>query len=225
MKPTYQLFGLPLLVLIGAFACTAQTPPSADSTLDAPGVPAFLKALPQPEAEPWTPITREQRLEHYQAQIFSPSAAIGAAVGAAIGQSINSPKEWGQGWGAYGMRAASGYASTLVSNTITFGVSALVHEDNRYFRSKRQDFIARLGHVIASPYVSRNDAGRQHLSVSMLLGSAGASSIPLVWSPASWQGLNNVGLNYLIWYGQAAGVNLVREFHPTVVRIFRAKKP
>ena len=46
-------------------------------------------------------------------------------MGAAIGQSINSPKEWGQGWGAYGMRAASGYASTLTSNTITFGGAVL----------------------------------------------------------------------------------------------------
>ena len=200
--------------------CTAQ-----DSTLDTAGLPVFLKLLPQPAPEPWNPITPKQRFDHYASQTFSPMAALGAASGAAISQGINSPKEWGQGWGAYGIRAASGYGGTLVGNTITFAVSALAHEDNRYFRSKTAGFGSRLGHVMASPYVSRNDAGSQRLSASMFLGSAGASGIPLAWSPRSWQGWNNVGLSYLIWYGQAAGVNLVREFYPTIVRRYRNKKP
>ena len=225
MKPVYKFVHLPLLILVAACACTAQNPQPPDATLDAAGLPVFLKVLPQPAEEPWTTITSKQRFDLYASQTFSPFAAIGAATGAAIGQGINSPKEWGQGWGAYGIRAASGYGGTLVGNTITFGVSALVHEDNRYFRSKPQDVRARLGHVIASPYVSRNDAGRQRFSVSMFLGSAGSSGIPLAWSPASWQGWDNAGLNYLIWYGQVAGVNLVREFYPTLVRHFRAKKP
>lgn len=222
MKPVYKFVHLPLLFLVAACACTAQNSQSPDSTLNADGLPVFLKVLPQPAPEPWTPITRKQRFDHYASQTFSPFAALGAASGAAISQGLNSPKEWGQGWGAYGIRAASGYGGTLVGNTITFGVSALVHEDNRFFRSKSEGFGARLEHVIASPYVSRNDAGRQRFSTSMLLGGAGSSGIPLAWSPASWQGWDNVGLNYLIWYGQVAGVNLVREFYPTLVRHFRS---
>ncbi len=225
MKPAYKFVHLPLLILVAACSCTAQNSQPPDATLDAAGLPVFLKVWPQPAQEPWTTITRKQRFDYYASQTFSPFAAIGAATGAAISQGINSPNEWGQGWGAYGIRAASGYGGNLVGNTITFGVSALVHEDNRYFRSKPQDIRARLGHAIASPYVSRNDAGRQRFSVSMFLGSAGSSGIPLAWSPASWQGWDNAGLNYLIWYGQVAGVNLVREFYPTLVRHFRAKKP
>lgn len=225
MKPVYKFVPLPLLILVAAWVCTAQNPQPADSTLDADGLPVFLKVLPQPAPEPWTTITRKQRFDYYASQTFSPFAAIGAAAGAAISQGTNSPKEWGQGWGAFGIRAASGYGGTLVGNTITFGVSALAHEDNRFFRSKSEGFGARLGHAIASPYVARNDAGRQRFSTSMFLGSAGSSGIPLAWSPASWQGWDNVGLNYLVWYGQLAGVNLVREFYPTLVRHFRGKNP
>ncbi len=220
MPPLSNFIQLPLFLLIAAGNCAAQ-----DATLDSTGLPGVLKLLPQPAPEPWTPITPKQRFNHYASQTFSPLSALGAASGAAISQGLSSPKEWGQGWGAYGIRAASGYGGTLVGNTITFGVSALLHEDNRYFRSKTAGLGSRLGHVIASPYVSRNGAGSQHFSASMFLGSAGASSIPLAWAPPSWQGWNNVGLNYLIWYGQVAGINLAREFYPTVVRRFRGKKP
>lgn len=220
MQPFYRFSYLALVILVAEGTCTAQ-----DSAPDAKDAPAFLKLLPQPAPEPWSTITPKQRFDNYASQTFSPVAALGVAAGAAISQGINSPKEWGQGWGAYGLRATSSYGGTLVGNTITFAVSAVVHEDNRYFRSKTEKFGGRLGHVMASPYVSRNDAGRQHFSTSMFLGSAGSSGIPLAWSPRSWQGWNNVGLSYLIWYGQGAGVNLVREFYPTLTRRFRAKKP
>ena len=101
----------------------------------------------------------------------------------------------------------------------------MVHEDNRYFRSNAEGLGARLEHVTASPYICRNDAGRQRFSTSLFLGSAGSSGIPLAWGPRSWQGWNNVGLSYLIWYGQVAGTNLVREFYPTIASRFRSKKP
>ena len=222
MKPAYSVSHL-LLVLITACTCAAQNSQSPDATLNADGLPVFLKALPQPEPEPWTSITPKQRFNHYASQTFSSDAVLGAVSGAAIAQGINTPREWGQGWGAFGIRTASSYGGTLVGNTITFGVSALVHEDNRFFRSPSADFRARLRHVLASPYVARNDAGRKRFSTSMFLGSAGSSGIPLAWSPRSWQGWDNVGLNYLIWYGQMSGVNFVREFYPTLVRRFRNK--
>jgi len=130
----------------------------------------------------------------------------------------------GQGWGAYGIRLTSSYGATLVGNTVTFGTGALFHDDNRYFRSGSEGFLGRLGHVIVSPYVARSDAGRRRFSTSMFMGSAAYSGVQLAWSPGSWQGWDDVGINYLIWYGQVAGVNLVKEFYPSMVRHFRVKQ-
>ena len=112
----------------------------------------------------------------------------------------------------------------MVSNTITFGVSALAHEDYRYYRSKADGFGARLGYVITSPYLARAGDGHQRLSAAQFMGSAGYAGIPLLWSPPSWQGWDNVAINYLIWYGTRSGVNLIREFYPSVVRHYRDKK-
>lgn len=211
------------LTFLAAWTCSAQALPSADPTLDRTGLPGYVKVLPMPAPEPWSRITSEQRFEQYTSLTFSPFAAIGAAAGGAISQAINSPEEWGQGWSAYGIRVTSSYGATLVGNTINYGFSALFHDDNRYFRSRSGGFGARLRHVIASPYVARNDEGRTRFSTSNFLGSAGYSGIQLAWSPSSWQGGSNVGINYMIWYGQMAGVNLVREFYPSVAQHFRNK--
>jgi len=211
------------IIFLAAWTCCAQSLPSADPTLDATGLPGYLKVLPMPAQEPWSRITSKQRFEQYTSLTFSPFAAIGAAAGGAISQAINSPREWGQGWGAYGIRVTSSYGANLVGNTITYGFSEVVHDDNRYFRSHGGGFGTRLGHVIVSPYVARNDEGRTRFSASNLLGSAGYSGIQLAWSPSSWQGASNVGINYLIWYGQIGGVNLAREFYPSVVQHLRNK--
>jgi hypothetical protein len=210
-----------IVLLSVAPVCFGQSTTATDPTDDQRGLPLYLRALPKPEPEPWSKITFRQRWEQYVALTFSPTAALGSAAGAAISQGIDSPTEWGQGWEAYGIRVASSYGATLVGNTVMASTAAMFHDDNRYFRSKSDRFGSRLGHVILSPYVARNDEGGKRFSTSMFLGSAAYSGVQLAWSPQSWQGWNNVGINYLIWYGQAAGFNLVREFYPSMVRKFR----
>jgi hypothetical protein len=218
-----RIFSSLSAVLFVSSVCFAQGSASSDPVATTKDLPAYLRVLPKPELEPWSQITREQRFNDYVARSFSPVAVLGAVSGAAFSQALDSPTQRGQGWGAYGIRVTSSYGATLVGSTIMYGASALLHEDTRYFRSSSQGFGGRFAHVIVSPYVARNNQGNKHFSTSMFLGSAGYSGIQLAWSPSSWQGWDNVGLNYLIWYGQVAGVNLVREFYPSVVRHYRKK--
>jgi hypothetical protein len=212
-----------LLLCGGALSCFAQTARVADPTLDSAGLPGYLKLLPQPAAEPWRKITEKDRFNYYASMTFSPLASLSAAFGAAISQGIDSPHEWGQGWGPYGIRVASSYGSNVVGNTVTYAASAVFRDDNRYFRSNKNGFKARLGAAALSPYVAHNNSGRPRFSTSSFLGGVGNATISLEWSPPSWQGWGNVGVNYLIWYSETAGINLVREFYPSVVRYFKNK--
>jgi hypothetical protein len=118
---------------------------------------------------------------------------------------------------------ASSYGATIFNVSIQYGTSALFHEDNRYHRSKAASFGGRFGAVVISPFVAYNDRGGKRFSTSSFLGGAGQSTIPLAWSPRSWQGGSEIGINALIWYGQTAGGNLVREFYPSVAAHFRKK--
>lgn len=219
MKPLY----FPALLVLGALTSAAQTAPPVDPTLDSTGLPFYVKLLPEPVAEPWQKITPKERFDLYASYTFSPYAALTSGIGGAISQGINSPKEWGQGWDAFGKRVASSYGATLVGNTITYGLSAVFRDDNRYVRSHKDGFGGRLGSVLISPYVAHNNSGETRFSSSSFLGGAGQSTIQLLWSPPSWQGWNNVGINYLIWYGETAGLNLVREFYPSLVGYYKRK--
>jgi hypothetical protein len=212
------------LLLAGALICPGQIADTADPTLDRTDLPAYLRLLPQPTPEPWRKITPKQRLDSYVAYTYSPLAAVSSALGAAISQGIDSPHEWGQGWGPYGVRVASSYGSTVVGNTITYGTSILFRDDNRYVRSNKRGFGPRLGAVLVSPYVAHNSAGGRRFSMSSFLGGAGQATVQLAWSPRSWQGWNNIGINYLIWYGQVAGINLASELYASIAHYYKNKR-
>ena len=215
---------LPGLVLSGSLMCSAQTADLTDPTLDSSGLPAYVKLLAQPAAEPWRQLTETERFANYSSLTFGPYAGLSSVFGAAISQALDRPHEWGQGGGGYRLRVASSYGSTLVANTIAYGASTLFRDDNRYFRSNKDRFRARLAHVLVSPYQAHDNAGLARFSASSFLGGVGGAAIPLAWSPASWQGWNNVGVNYAIWYGGLAGINLVREFYPSLVRHYKSKR-
>lgn len=204
--------------MCGALICSAQTVPIADPTLDTTGLPGYLKLLPRPTAEPWHKITEKERLNYYVSFTFSPLAVFSAAFGGAMSQGIDSPHEWGQGWGPFGTRVASSYGSFMVGNTITYGASVLFRDDNRYVRSNNPKIKARLAGVLLSPYVAHSNDGQRRFSTSSFLGGVGQAGLPLEWSPRSWQGFKNVGVSYLIWYGETAGINFAREFYTSVLR-------
>jgi hypothetical protein len=218
-----KLISFALVLLTTAAICCAQGSPPSDPTLDPAGLPWAVKVLPKPSPEPWQKITSKQRISLYQQTTFSGFAVLGAATGAAFSQWLDSPTEWGQGAEGYGKRVASSYGATIINGTITLATSALFHDDNRYFRSTSPSLGGRFGAVIISPFVAHNDRGGTRFSTSSFLGGVGQSTIPLAWSPRSWQGASEIGINALIWYGQAAGVNLVREFYPSIAAHFRKK--
>jgi hypothetical protein len=212
-----------VLFAVAATVCGAQSTAPSDPTLDPAGVPWIVRQLPKPAPEPFQKITPKERWTFYQQTTFSGVAVLEAATGAAFSQWLNSPEEWGQGAEGYGRRVASSYGATIINGTIQYGTSALFHEDNRYHRSKAASFGGRFGAVVISPFVAYNDRGGKRFSTSSFLGGAGQSTIPLAWSPRSWQGGSEIGINALIWYGQTAGGNLVREFYPSVAAHFRKK--
>ena len=211
-------------LLTGSMLCSGQTAPVRDPTLDAAGLPAYVRAIPKPAPEPWRKITEKERFENYAYNGFGPTAVLGSAVGAAFSQWLNSPEEWGQGWGAYGKRVGNSYAGSVIGNSIIYGTSIIFHDDNRFFRSQKSEVKARIGYVALSPIIARNDHGGKRFSTSSALGAVGAAAIPRYWAPPSWQGWSNVLSAAAIWYGQRAGMNFAREFYPDIVRAFKHKK-
>jgi hypothetical protein len=162
------------------------------------------------------PLTEKKRFDLYVASTVGPIPLLGEAVGAAVSQWENSPKEWGQGWGAYGERFGSNLAYNGVRQTVTYGTSFLFHEDNRYFASRAHGFWGRTGYAVLSTVRARHPDGGQAFSISAVSGVVAASAISSIWGPSSWKGAGNIAENAGISFATTAAFNVVREFLPDI---------
>ncbi len=198
-----------------ALAQPGPTLPGEPISVDREGIVGKLMGIVGP-SEP-SQMTEEKRFHLYVLSVAGPVPLLGEAVGAGFSQWENSPKEWGQGWGAYGERFGSNLAYNAVRQTITYGTSIAFHEDNRYFASHKHGFWARTGYAVLSTVTARHPDGRQAFSVSSVTGIVGASAISSIWGPRSWQGVGNISENAGISFATTAGFNIVREFLPDLL--------
>jgi hypothetical protein len=197
-----------------ALAQPAAVPPGG-SAVDQEGVVSKLMGIVGP-SEP-SQLTEKKRFHLYVLSVGGPIPLLGEAVGAGVSQWENSPKEWGQGWGAYGERFGSNLAYNAVRQTITYGTSIAFHEDNRYFASHKHGFWARTGYAVLSTVTARHPDGREAFSVSSVTGIVGASAISSTWGPQSWQGVENISKNAGVSFATTAAFNIVREFLPDLL--------
>jgi hypothetical protein len=166
-------------------------------------------------------LTEAKRFHLYLLSAGGPIPILGEAIGAGVSQWDNSPKEWGQGWNAYGERFGSNLAYNGIRQTITYGTSVVFHEDNRYFASHKHGFWARTGYAALSTVVAQHPDGRRIVSVSAVTGVVGASAISSIWGPPSWKGAGNIAENAGVSFLTTAAFNIVREFLPDVLHRHR----
>jgi hypothetical protein len=211
-----------MVVALAIPAVWGQDANRATTALPAPAHEGlFDKALDLVSPAKPTPLTQEERFRLYVSSTIGPLAILSEAASAGVGQWEDSPHEWRQGASGYGKRFANDMAYNAVRQTVTYGLSELLHEDNRYFASNRRTIKGRIVYALLSPAMARRADGRRTVSVSGLVGLAGAASVSLAWAPPSWQGADNAAINFGLSYAGTAGLNLAREFVPGIVRHFR----
>jgi len=162
-------------------------------------------------------LTESERFQQYLLSVGGPVPLLGEAAAAGFGQWTDHPREWGEGWGAYGERYGSNLAYNGVRQTITYAASIALHEDNRYFPSHSHGFWGRSRYAIVSTFAARRPDGQQAFSVSSVSGVIGASAISSMWGPDSSKGYGNIAENAGISFAATAALNLVREFLPDML--------
>ncbi len=162
-------------------------------------------------------LTERGRFHLYALSMVGPVPVLAEAVGAGLSQWKNDPKEWGQGWSAYGKRVDTNLAYNGVRQTITYGLSAGFHEDNRYFSSRRHGIMARTGYALLSTVTAKHPDGKRVFSVSSVAGIVGATAVADVWEPSSRSGADGMARNAGISFATTAAFNVVREFLPDIL--------
>jgi hypothetical protein len=163
-------------------------------------------------------MTRDERLREYAAGLASPVSLVGAATSAGIGQWRDRPPEWKQGGRGFGLRFGSAFATHITQETLLFGVSSALHEDNRYVPSGAETAGKRVSYALKSTFLARHDDGSKHISISKIGSLVGASFISRTWQPASSGSVRSAGVSIGISAAVSAGLQVTREFRPGLWR-------
>jgi hypothetical protein len=214
MGPAYFAFVLGIAQL-----ALGQTGETADRVVALQPAPhgALEKVLSWVEPAPSMENGRPERMSEFLMSTVGPIPLVGEAAGAGVGQWANWPKEWGQGWGAFGKRFGSNLAYNGIRQTVTYGGSLALGEDTRYFASRDSGWWARTRHALVSTFTARHADGRDTFSISGTGGVVAASALSSIWGPASWKGPGNIAENAGISFLSTAGSNVVREFLPDIL--------
>lgn len=173
-----------------------------------------VKSLDEPAVQPDFKV----RADVFVKKLVSPQAFLETVPGTLFDHARNFPEDWGRGPDGFGKRFASQYGQFVISELIVSGVSALHHEDPRYFPSLDKGIWKRTKHAVASTFVCRSVNGGNTVALSVPAGVFGAWAVATRWSPPDVQGAGSI----LKWgsFGMLmkVGGNVLHEFWPDVRR-------
>ena len=175
---------------------------------------------PKPAASQPTRSTfsHRERSRQYMKDVLNPLSFVQSGASAGIGQWRDRPPEWGQGASGYFARFASSFGQHITQETLKFGLSSALHEDDRYVPSGKTKFVPRLLYAMASTVRSRDAQGERQVSYSNIGSIAGASLLSRLWQPRSSGGAGDGAVNFGVSIAFSASINVAREFFPQRLR-------
>jgi hypothetical protein len=172
-------------------------------------------------------LTAGQKFRLATASVFDWAAYPFNGALAAIAQAKNDPKEWGQGWGAYGKRYGANFADNSIGTYMTTAIfPSLLHEDPRYYQLGKGRFVHRAYHGINRLFVTRTDSGHDRFNYSESVGNAVAAAISNIYHVPSDRtaSRNATTFGFLILYDGLS--NELKEFWPDIRRkVFHKNTP
>jgi hypothetical protein len=128
-----------------------------------------------------------------------------------------------QGWGKrFGATLADTESRRFIQ---TFALSAILHQDPRYFPSQRRTLIARSLYAATRVLITRNDSGDNTFNTSELLGALFVSALQNSYYPSQDRNFGATMNRFGGALSSDAIDNLLREFTPDMKRLFRKHAP
>jgi len=162
------------------------------------------------------PLDWQGKLLFHAESAYGPWSVAGIAAYAGFLQEINSPKEWGQGAGAYEERFASTLGWAGIHGVLAFSLDSTLHEDPRYYRSRSTGFWRRSAHALRGTLLTRTDAGGETVSAWRIGSAYGAAYLSNLWYPARLDTPRQGFIDGSVTLGFGFASNLGTEFWPDI---------
>jgi hypothetical protein len=222
-----------LMVVAISFAAHAQSQSAPQEQTDASSTQSgsklsrsvfnLLNMAGTENSNQFHPMTQAERNHLYFSTMINPLSFAKCAFSAGIDQWNDKPSEWEQGASGYGKRFANILGQYSIQRTATYGLSSVLHEDNRYFNSGSQGFWSRTGYALSSGILARHDDGTRRISISQIGGVAAGAFLARTWLPPSQHSAGDAAVSFGITMGSNIGLGVMKEFLPDLLRPFRKK--
>jgi len=174
----------------------------------------------------YTPLSARCKFNLFLKQTHSPYTFVSAAFQATLDQAQDQWPEYGGGVRGWGKRFGATLADTESRRFIqTVALSTILHQDPRYFPSRKRSLISRSWYAATRVVMTRNDSGDNTFNTSEFLGTLFTSSLQNSYYPRRDRNFAETMNRFSGALSSDAIGNLQREFTPDMKRLFRKHAP
>lgn len=208
-----------LCLAISALALSAQ---QDASNITKPSQSDMLIGTRVPKSLIWSPPTSQERWRVWWRGIAaSPGSYIRTTLTAVPNHLSNTPRDFGQGWGAFGQRYGNSFLTYSLQDTAAQGLAAAAGYEMRYIQCKCTKVMPRIGHAILFNFVTYNHDGKKVFNWPSIGGGYAIGMLSTTYTPnQKWSAQGIQAGNSAILFGFAS--SLLQEFTPS--KLFVRKK-
>lgn len=168
-----------------------------------------------PRGLEWSSPTNEERWRVWWRGIAaSPGSYIRATVSSGMSHLSNSPRDYGQGWDAFGQRYGNAFLTYSLQDTASQGLAAAAHYEMRYIQCKCTKVLPRIGHALAFNFVTYDQSGKKVFNWPSIVGGYAVGMLSTQYTPnQKWSAQGIQSGNSAIYFGFAS--SLLQEFTPS----------
>ena len=178
-------------------------------------------AQTQPGSLP--PISAGDKFRIHALRVITPDKWLGWAAYSGLQQLRNDPHEWGPNISGYGRRVAANAGFTTVRNVLGFGLDSTLHEDPRYYKSRRGGIRSRTVDALRQVLICHTDNGGERFAFSRFASAYATGFIATAWMPKSASSAGDALINGTLSLIGDAGANVFLEFWPDIKKRLRRK--
>jgi hypothetical protein len=174
----------------------------------------------------YTPLSARCKFDLFLKQTYSPYTFVSAGFQATWAQAMGQWPHYGGGTQGWAKRLGATLADTESRRFIQgFALSTILHQDPRYFPSRKRTLISRVWYSTTRVVVTRNDKGDSTFNTSEVLGALFASSLQNAYYPRHDRNFGDTMNRFSGALSSDAIGYLLREFTPDMKRLFRKHAP
>ena len=174
----------------------------------------------------YTPLSTRCKFNLFLKQTHSPSTFVSAAFQATLDQAQGQWPHYGGGMPGWGKRFGATLADTESRRFIqTVALSTILHQDPRYFPSRKRSLVSRSWYAVTRVVITRNDSGDNAFNTSEFLGTLFTSSLQNAYYPRHDRTFGDTMNRFAGALSSDAIGDLQHEFVPDIKRLFRKHAP